>query len=94
MTEITAPFEEKRREKRITINSDVSVTDIAEKYTITAQCCNYSESGILLKASENLRVGTEVVIDILNEEHAFKATGNIVRIVRDEKTYLTAILFE
>ncbi len=94
MTETTADFVEKRREKRITIKSDVKVKDIAENYTIITECCNYSKSGILVKASENLRVGTKVTIEILNEQHPLEAEGSIVRIVRDEKIYLTAIIFD
>lgn len=94
MTEIDNAYVEKRKDKRITIDCDVVITDLKEDYNVTGKCCNYSQSGILLKVHENLRVGTEVSIKLLDDNHKLEAVGDIVRIVRNEKIYLTAIIFK
>lgn len=94
MTTVDAEYVEKRREKRITISSEAALTNLTDEYTLTVKCCNYSQSGILVKANEHMKIDTPVSVEILDEHHPLKAKGKVVRTVRDERQYLTAILFD
>ncbi|CAA0091556.1 Uncharacterised protein [BD1-7 clade bacterium] len=88
-------YTEKRSEKRIPLHCDVTLVDKEDATTVTGRCCNLSTSGMLVQLSEHVKVGTLLDISLTDESVGeFEASGEIIRVVRDDKLYLTAIKFQ
>ncbi len=95
MTTDNNAYKEKRSEIRIPLHCDVNLVDINDGTTVTGRCCNISPSGMLVQLTQHVKVGTDLDISLTDDKVGeFNAKGNIIRVVRDDKLYLTAIKLE
>lgn len=89
----TTTYVEKRKTKRVTVACEMEVWNQDEDYRLVGLCCNYSDDGILFKVDELLRVDTPVRIVLDYNHHSIDKLGKVVRTVKSEKLYLTAVSF-
>ncbi|OPX54435.1 PilZ domain-containing protein [Oceanospirillum multiglobuliferum] len=69
---------EKRQSSRIKLNSPLLVTPKHSPSSVTVFCLDFSHSGLSIRSPVQLKIGTEVKVELINPLAPFQAEAKVV----------------